>query len=112
MFLWYLLDTLSRPGHADFFHHHATDPGYTAWRAEADRRAAEDPSLRQKLAELDTRLTAMQEKPRVKDYLPPDATPAIALAADREAERLGMGDGVHSAPGARRAWLAGSPGAA
>ena len=93
MFVWYLLNTLSQPGHADFFHHHATDPGYTAWRAEADRLAAADPSVRQKLAELDTRVAAMQEKPRSTDYLPPDTPPTIALAADREADDSGWGLG-------------------
>jgi hypothetical protein len=93
MFVWYLLNTLSQPGHADFFHHHAADSGYTAWRAEADRLAAADPSVRQKLAELDTRLTAMQEQPRAKDYLPPDTPPTIALAADREADNSGWGLG-------------------
>ena len=36
------------------------------------------------------------------DYLPPGTTPTIALAADQEEERLGMGVGVHSVPGARR----------
>src|SRR5262249_19527739 len=93
MFLWYLLDTLSRPGHTDFFHHHAADPGYTAWRAEADRQAAADPALRQKLAELDTRLAAMQEQPRARDYLPPDTPPTIALATEREARDSGGGWG-------------------
>ena len=34
-----------------------------------------DPSVRQKLAELDARLAAMQEKPRSSDYVPPDTTP-------------------------------------
>src|SRR5262249_2553418 len=84
MFVWYLLNTLSQPGHADFFHHHAADPGYTAWRSEADRLAATDPSVRQKLADLDARLAAMQEKPRSTDYLPPDTPRTIALADDRE----------------------------
>jgi hypothetical protein len=93
MFLWYLLDTLSRPGHADFFHNHASDPGYAAWRGDADRRAAQDPALRQKLAELDTRLTAMQEKPRDRDYLPPDVTPTMALAAAKEESSSGWGMG-------------------
>ena len=93
MFVWYLLNTLSQPGHADFFHHHAADPGYTAWRAEADRLAASDPSVRQKLAELDTRLAAVQDKPRSADYLPPDTPRTIALAADREADDSGWGLG-------------------
>jgi Protein of unknown function (DUF2491) len=91
LFLWYMLDTLSRPGHADFFHHHSNDPGYAEWRAEANRRAAEDQALRQKLAELDARLAAMQETPRSRDYLPPDATPAIALAGKGEARDSGGG---------------------
>ena len=102
MFVWYLLNTLSQPGHADFFHHHATDPGYAAWRAEADRLAAADPSVRQKLAELDTRLAAMQEKPRAKDYLPPDTPPSHCSGRRPGGRRLGMGVGVHSVPGGRR----------
>jgi hypothetical protein len=93
MFVWYLLNTLSQPGHADFFHHHATDPGYNAWRAEADRLAAADPSVRQKLAELDARLAAMQDKPRSRDYVPPDTPSGIALATDREADDAGSGLG-------------------
>jgi hypothetical protein len=93
MFVWYLLNTLSQPGHADFFHHHAGDPGYAAWRAEADRLAATDPSVRQKLAELDARLAAVQDQPRSRDYLPPDTPPSIALAADREADDSGWGLG-------------------
>jgi hypothetical protein len=93
MFVWYLLNTLSQPGHADFFHHHAADPGYTAWRAEADRLAAADPSVRQKLADLDARVTAMQEKPRSTDYLPPDTPRTIALAADQPADDSGWGLG-------------------
>jgi hypothetical protein len=93
VFMWYMLDTLSRPGHTDFFHHHSADTGYAEWRAEANRRAAEDPALRQKLAELDARLAAMQETPRSRDYLPPDATPSMALAAKGEARDSGVGLG-------------------
>jgi hypothetical protein len=88
-----MLDTLSRPGHADFFHHHSGDPGYAEWRAEADRRAAGDPALRQKLAELDAQLAARQEQPRARDYLPPDTPPAIALAPQGRAPGSGGGMG-------------------
>src|SRR5215471_7719832 len=93
MFLWYLLDTLSRPGHTDFFHHHATDPGYTAWWAEADRQAAADPALRQKLAALDTRVAAMQGQPPARDYSPPDTPATVALETEREARDSGGGWG-------------------
>lgn len=71
---------MARPGHTDFFHHHAADPGYAAWRTEANRRAVEDGALRQKLAELDARLAGLQTQPRTPNYLPPNATPTIALA--------------------------------
>lgn len=94
VFLWYLLDTLSRPGHADFFHHHATDPGYAAWRAEAERRAASDAALRQKLDELDARLAALREQPRSPAYLPPGTTPSVALAAEERAGGIGWGFGL------------------
>lgn len=94
VFVWYLLNTLSRPGHADFFYHHATDPGYAAWRAKADRLAAADPSVRQKLTELDARLATMEEKPRTRDYVPPDTPPTIALAAERAPHGSGSGLGL------------------
>ncbi len=94
MFLWYLLDTQSRPGHTEFFHHHAGDAGYAAWRAEANQRAAEDTALRQKLAELDARLAGMREQPRVGTYLPPDTAPAVALAGGAETNRMGWGFGL------------------
>jgi hypothetical protein len=48
--------------------------------------------LRQKLAELDARLAAMQGQPRARDYLPPDATPEVALA--RRGERPDAGGGL------------------
>jgi hypothetical protein len=45
--------------------------------------------LRQKLAELDARLAAMQGVPRAGDYLPPDVTPGMALATRGEASDAG-----------------------
>jgi hypothetical protein len=70
--LWFLLDTLNRPGHAAFFHNHEDDPGYRSWRAEAERRAETDPELRSKLDRLDADLTAQAGRPRDPNYLPPD----------------------------------------
>ena len=68
--LWGLLETLSRPGHAEFFYHHAEDPTYRQWRAEAESRALDDPALAQRLDELDTRLARMSG-PRDPSYPPP-----------------------------------------
>jgi Protein of unknown function (DUF2491) len=81
-FLWYLLDTLSQPGHAEFFHHHRDDPGYAEWRAQANRLAGQDPLLRDKLAALDVRLAGLHDEPRSPDYLPPDTPAEVALATE------------------------------
>jgi hypothetical protein len=70
--LWGLLETLARPGHAEFFYHHADDPGYRQWRAEADARARDDPGLLRKLGDLDGRMAGMGQTPRNPAYLPPD----------------------------------------
>jgi hypothetical protein len=84
-FLWFLLDTLSRPGHAQFFYNNQNDPSYQQWRAEADRRAQTDPELRTKLAQLDRQLAAQQGQPRNPDYLPPDTPPEVAVAPEAQA---------------------------
>ncbi len=74
--LFFLMNSLSTPSHAAFFHHHAQDPNYLAWRAEAEKLAATDPDLKAKLAEVDRSIAAQAGKPRDANYLPPD------LAAD------------------------------
>jgi len=80
VFLWFLLDTLSRPGHADFFHNHQNDPGYQQWRAEAEQRAQTNPALRAKLDQLDRELAEREGQLRDPDFLPPDTPPDAALA--------------------------------
>ena len=60
LFLWFMLDNLSRPGYGDFFHNHQDDPGYQQWRAEAERQAADNAELRQKLDALDRQLAEQQ----------------------------------------------------
>ena len=82
LFLWYLLDTIDRPGHAAFFHNHRDDPGTADWRNEAEARAATDPDIRTKLDALDRELARNEGSPRDPDYLPPDVDPAAALAGD------------------------------
>ncbi|WP_448205935.1 DUF2491 family protein [Azospirillum sp. sgz302134] len=86
IFLWYLLDNLSRPGYADWFHNHQGDPGYGQWRSEAERRAQNDPELRQRLDDLDARLRAQEGKPRDPNYLPPDVPPNVAQAQSSESQ--------------------------
>lgn len=64
MLLWFLLDTLNRPGHAQYFHDHADDPAYRAWRQDAEARAQSDPETRAKLSQLDSALAQRQGQPR------------------------------------------------
>lgn len=74
MMMWFLLDTLTRPGHADYFHHHQDDPAYGAWRREADQRAQDDPELREKLKALDRDLGRRGDQPKDPAFVPPDVS--------------------------------------
>ena len=60
---WSLLNSLSRPQAATYFQDNRNDPGYTQWRAEADRKAQSDPAVAQKLAELDTLMAQAKAQP-------------------------------------------------
>jgi hypothetical protein len=80
LFLWFMLDTLTKPSHASFFHDQANDPGYREWRAEADRMAKDNADLRAKLAQLDQSLKAQEGTPREAGRLPPDVPLSLAHA--------------------------------
>jgi hypothetical protein len=80
LFLWFLLDHLSAPGHAAFFYNHQDDPGYRQWRADAERQAQDNPALKAKLDQLDSDLAARQGQPRDANYLPPGVPAGIAHA--------------------------------
>jgi hypothetical protein len=73
LMLWSLLNSLSAPGHAEFFHSNQDSPAYQQWRAEAQRAAATDPAVQTRLAELDERLAQMQGQPRAPGAPPPAA---------------------------------------
>jgi hypothetical protein len=85
LFLWFLLDNLTRPGYADFFHHHQNDPGYRQWRAEAERLARENADVRQRLETLDRQVAEKQGQPKDPEFLPPDTPPEVAAAAPDDA---------------------------
>jgi len=70
--LFFMMNSLSNPSHAAFFHNRAEDPNYLAWRAEADKLAQTDPEMKAKLAEVDKSIAAQAGKPRDPNYLPPD----------------------------------------
>lgn len=100
LFLWFLLDNLSRPGSTDFFRNHRDDPGVREFRAEADRLARDNADLRGKLEQLDRAAAAQPNAPRDPNYLPPDVTPEIATAPRGDARTPTTGKPTTGTPGA------------
>ena len=93
-FLWFMLSTLNRPGHGDFFHNHANDPGFGAWRAQVQDTARSDPAVQQQLDQLDRELASRADQPRDPNYLPPDVPPDIAVADRAEASQAPAAGGA------------------
>jgi hypothetical protein len=81
LLFWFLLDRLAQSGNSQFFHNHQYDPGYMQWRADADRRARDDPDLRAKLDNLDSTLAERQNEPRDPGYLPKGVSAQSAHAS-------------------------------
>src|SRR5207244_6568648 len=69
--LWAALNSLSSPGSAAYFHNYRDDPGYVQWRREAEREAANNPAVADKLKQLDTQLAQMEGQPRNPAAAPP-----------------------------------------
>jgi hypothetical protein len=93
LFMWWMLDSLTSHSHDRWFYDHQDDPGVGEWRTEANRLAADNADLRQKLADLDAR-TAGMAGPRDAASMPDDVKPEIALTADqvvREPQSSGVG---------------------
>ena len=72
--LWAALNSLSSPSSAAYFHNYQYDPGYVQWRREADREAANNPTLAAKLDQLDSQLAQMEGQPRNPSATPPART--------------------------------------
>jgi hypothetical protein len=69
---WSLLNSLSRPQSVAYFQENRNDPSYAQWRAEADREAATDPAVAQKLAELDTLMAQNKTQPASSRAVAPE----------------------------------------
>lgn len=84
MFLWFMLDTITRPSHAAFFHNNQNDPGYQQWRTEADKLAADNADLKAKLGTLDAELAKQKGQPVTPGAVPDDVPKAVAVVAGPE----------------------------
>lgn len=91
MFMWFMLDTLTRPSHAAFFHDNQNDPGYQQWRAEADRQAKDNAELRAKLDQLDQQLAAQKGQPREPGKIPADVPADVVKAEVPSSSSGGIG---------------------
>jgi hypothetical protein len=91
MFMWFMLDTLTRPSHAAFFHNNQNDPGYQQWRAEADRLAKDNAELKTKLDQLDRQLVENQGQPREPGKIPDDVPKDVVQAQAADDEGSGFG---------------------
>lgn len=92
--LWFLFETLNRPGHAAFFHDNAEDPGVQAWRREAEQAAQDNGDLRGRLTALDAATAAQAGEPRRPGRVPDDVADqaaAGAAAANDDANDDGTG---------------------
>lgn len=93
MFLWFMLRQASGPA---FMYNHQNDPGVKAFRAEADKLAADNADLKKQLADLDTKMDEMR-KDGVKpdpNAMPKGVDPSVALAAENVVrEKPGSGSG-------------------
>jgi hypothetical protein len=70
---WSLLNSLSRPQTVTYFQDNRNDPAYAQWRAEADRKAASDPAVARKLAELDALMGQAKAQPAAPRAAPSDS---------------------------------------
>lgn len=100
LFLWFLLDNLSRAGSTDWFRAHRDDPGVQQWRAQAEQQAQANEELRRKLDELDRRLAEQEGPPKDPGYLPPDTPPDVATAPEADRRTPSVAPEPAAAPGA------------
>ena len=88
LLLWGLLNSLNQPGRSQFFYSNQDDPGYRQWRTQMNAAAAQDPAVRQKLAELDSQVAQLQGQPKNPGVLPPGVPNAAAAQGDGSGESM------------------------
>jgi hypothetical protein len=91
MFLWFMLDTMTKSSHASWFYNHQNDPGVQQWRSEAERLAKDNKDLANKLNELDKSVASMKGQPVDSKAMPSDVPTQVAtgsLSSDKSASGL------------------------
>src|SRR5271157_938777 len=87
LFWFMILDRFTDRNHSAMAYHHANDPGYQAWRRDADNLAKDNSELKGKLDALDKQVAAMKGTPVDPNYLPKGVPPEVAVAANAIADK-------------------------
>ena len=87
LFWFMILDRVTDRNHSSMAYHHANDPGYQAWRRDADNLAKDNSELKGKLDALDKQVAAMKGTPVDANYLPKGVPPEVAVAANAIADK-------------------------
>jgi len=87
LFWFMILDRVTDRNHSSMAYHHANDPGYQAWRRDADNLAKDNSELKGKLDALDKQVVAMKGTPVDPNYLPKGVPPEVAVAANAIADK-------------------------
>ena len=82
-----ILDHFRDRNYSAMAYNHTNDPGYQAWRRDADNLAKDNPELKGKLDTLDKQVAAMKGTPVDPNYLPKGVPPEIAVTAGALAEK-------------------------
>lgn len=96
MFMWMMLDSISKPAYSDTYYHNQNSPAFREWRAEADRLAMENADLRVKLNTLDREMKDKTGEPimgKVGEGIPVAvyASQVAATTPDLSQFKLGVG---------------------
>jgi hypothetical protein len=71
MFMWFMLDNITKPHYARMYYNHQDDPGFRQWRQEAEKMSGENRELKQKLAAMDQEVAKLKGEPVDPSYAPP-----------------------------------------
>ena len=81
LFMFWMMDNMHTNAEARAMaHNYQNDPGYRQWRADAEKQAATNAELKEKLAKMDSELATMKSQPVNPNYVPKDI-PSEAIVA-------------------------------
>ncbi|MGO9567155.1 MAG: TAXI family TRAP transporter solute-binding subunit [Desulfomonilaceae bacterium] len=87
LFWFMILDHFRDRNYAAMAYNHSNDPGYQAWRKDADNLAKDNSELKGKLDALDKQVATMKGTQVDPNYLPKGVPPEVAVAANAIADK-------------------------